>query len=74
MNLCIDCKHYLGIDAAQGTHMYGREKPLRWKAECGNPLNASVIDGSPWDTLETLRYGVGDGEAFCELDGWWEPK
>lgn len=74
MNLCIDCKHYLGIDSTQGTHMYGREKPLRWKPECGNPLNASVIDGSPWDTLETLRYGVGGGEPFCTLDGWWEPK
>ncbi len=70
MKLCINCKHYLSVDPAQGTHMYGREKELRWKPECGHPKNASVIDGKPKDDLMSLRYG-----GRCKVYGeWWEAK
>jgi hypothetical protein len=64
MKLCSDCKHY------QPLHINYQLGEVQREA-CLNPGNASVVDGSPRESPETLRYR----SIVCGMDAlWWEPK
>jgi hypothetical protein len=59
--LCSDCKHYQGmfIDLSHWSHI------------CHHPDNASVVDGSPLQSADHLRYE----SILCGMEGlWWEDK